>query len=163
VDEDGIVRVFVEVPKGSRNKYEYDSEAGVFHLDRMLFSSVHYPGDYGFIPETLAEDGDELDALVILGDPTFPGCMIDVRTVGVLFMTDEKGPDAKILGVPKGDPRWTHIQRFEDVPEHMRREIHHFFSIYKDLEDKKVSIEGWDGAEAAIEEVMASRRRFTDN
>jgi inorganic pyrophosphatase len=160
VSEDGTVEVFVEVPKGSRNKYEYDTETEAFRLDRMLFSSVHYPGDYGFIPNTLAEDGDELDALVILGDPTFPGCLITVRIVGVLHMTDEKGPDAKILGVPTKDPRWTHIQVFSDVPEHLKEEIFHFFSIYKDLEEKIVSVDGWAGREEALAEVEASRKRY---
>ncbi len=157
---EGLVDVFVEVPKGSRNKYEYDSATGRFYLDRMLFSAVFYPGDYGFIPETLAEDGDELDALVILGEPTFPGCLIRARVVGVMHMTDEKGPDAKVLAVPQDDPRWIHVHGLEDVPGHLTDEILHFFSIYKDLEEKKVSIEGWDDRAAALAEVEASFDRY---
>jgi inorganic pyrophosphatase len=162
VTDDGTIDVFVEVPKGSRNKYEYDSEVGAFRLDRMLFSAVHYPGDYGYIPDTLAEDGDELDALVILGEPTFPGCLITARVVGVMHMTDEKGPDAKIVAVPQGDPRWTMIHELEDVPDHMTDEILHFFSIYKDLEEKKVSIEGWADRQAALDEVRTSRERYDE-
>ncbi len=145
---------------GSRNKYEFDHAAGAFRLDRMLFSAVHYPGDYGYIPETLAEDGDALDALVVLGEPTFPGCLIAGRVVGVMHMSDEKGPDAKILTVPESDPRWQHIHHLDDVPGHLLDEILHFFSIYKDLEQKKVDVHGWAGREEALEEVSASRDRF---
>jgi inorganic pyrophosphatase len=159
VADEGIVEVFVEVPQGSRNKYEYDSETGQFRLDRMLFSSVHYPGDYGFVPGTLAEDGDELDALVILGEPTFPGCLVPARVVGMLYMTDEKGPDAKLLGVPANDPRWEGIADYGDVPRHVKDEIFHFFSIYKELEPKMVSVDGWAGREDALAELEASRKR----
>lgn len=154
-----LVDVFVEVPMGSRNKYEFDQEVGRFRLDRMLFSAVHFPGDYGFIPHTLAEDGDPLDALVVLGEPTFPGCLITGRVVGIMHMTDEKGPDAKILTVPNSDPRWQDIQVLEDVPEHVLDEIEHFFSIYKDLEQKMVKVGDWEGKEAAIQEVEQSRKR----
>ncbi len=160
VQDDQVVDVLVEVPMGSRNKYEYDADRGRFRLDRMLFSAVRYPGDYGYIPETLAEDGDELDALVILGEPTFPGCLITGRVVGVMHMTDEKGPDAKILAVPDTDPRWTHIHDLSDVPDHLSDEILHFFSIYKDLEEKKVEVGGWGGRDAALQEVRESRERF---
>jgi inorganic pyrophosphatase len=159
---DTLIDVFVEVPMGSRNKYEFDKELGRFRLDRMLFSAVHYPGDYGYIDHTLAEDGDALDAMVILGAPTFPGCVITARVVGVMHMTDEQGPDAKIVGVPVDDPRWTHIVRLEDVPDHLTEEILHFFSIYKDLEDKKVSVEGWGGREEALDVVRESRERYQD-
>ncbi|MBW3576854.1 MAG: inorganic diphosphatase [Actinobacteria bacterium] len=144
---------------GSRNKYEYEQDTGRFRLDRMLFSAVHFPGDYGFIPETLAEDGDALDALVILGEPTFPGCLISGRVVGVMHMVDEKGPDAKIVAVPDNDPRWRHINTLDDVPGHLVAEIEHFFTIYKDLEQKLVDVQGWGSREEALGEVAASRER----
>lgn len=163
VRDDQLVDVLVEVPMGSRNKYEFDHEHGRFRLDRMLFSAVRYPGDYGYIPETLAEDGDELDALVVLGEPTFPGCLITGRVVGVMHMVDEKGPDAKILTVPDTDPRWTHIGDLPDVPDHLRDEILHFFSIYKDLEEKKVRVDGWAGRSEALREVAESRERYLDH
>jgi inorganic pyrophosphatase len=156
------VDVFVEVPMGSRNKYEYDGESGRFHLDRMLFTAVRYPGDYGFLPGTLARDGDELDALVVLGEPTFPGCSIVGRVLGVLDMEDEKGPDEKLLCVPEGDPRWQHLQVLADVPEHLRLEIAHFFSIYKDLERKHVRVHGWRDRDQALEVVADARRRATE-
>lgn len=161
-EERTTVDVFVEVPMGSRNKYEFDKEAGRFRLDRMLFSAVRYPGDYGYLPETLAEDGDALDAMVILGEPTFPGCLITARVVGVMHMTDEKGPDAKILTVPQSDPRWRHIHVLDDVPQHLLDEIEHFFSIYKDLEKKKVTVDGWSGREDALAEVEGSRKRYRE-
>lgn len=157
---EGRVDVFVEVPMGSRNKYEFDEEAGRFRLDRMLFSAVHYPGDYGYIPGTLAEDGDPLDAIVILGEPTFPGCLIAGRVVGVMHMTDEAGPDAKILTVPDSDPRWRHVQDLTDVPDHLLDEIRHFFTIYKDLEQKLVTVHGWSDRSDALQEVKESRARF---
>lgn len=157
--EHSVVDVLVEVPMGSRNKYEFEEDTGRFRLDRMLFSAVHFPGDYGFIPQTLAEDGDPLDALVILGEPTFPGCLISGRVVGVMNMVDEKGPDAKIVAVPQSDPRWRHINTLDDVPDHLLAEIEHFFSIYKDLEQKLVDVQGWGTQEEALREVAASRRR----
>ena len=128
--------VLVEVPKGSRNKYEMDHESGRLRLDRRLFTSVSYPADYGFVPETLAEDGDPLDVLVLLEEPTFPGCLIACRAVGVIHMRDEKGADEKILAVPVSDPRST-WRDLEDVPEYLLLEISHFFKIYKDLEPGK--------------------------
>lgn len=158
--DDRLLDVFIEVPKGSRNKYEFDKEAGRFRLDRMLFSAVRYPGDYGFVPDTLAEDGDALDAMVILGEPTFPGVLITARIVGVMDMTDEAGPDAKILGVPDTDPRWRHIHELDDVPGHLLDEIQHFFAIYKDLERKKVTVKGWQDRDAARAEVERSRKRY---
>ncbi len=157
-----IIDVFVEVPMGSRNKYEYDHETGRFELDRMLFSAVHYPGDYGFIPETLAEDGDPLDAIVVLGEPTFPGCYIPSRVIGIMYMRDEEGPDEKILAVPQSDPRWQHIQQLKDVPEHILNEVQHFFSIYKDLEQKFSRVEGWSEKEDALGLVEECRRRFRE-
>src|SRR5215218_5051107 len=139
------VHVVVEIPKGSRNKYELDHETGRIRLDRMLFSPVHYPTDYGFVPDTLAEDGDPLDALVLLGEPTFPGCEILVRIVGML---DDKGPDQKLLVVPLTDPHWNHIFQIDQVPPHLLREIEHFFTVYKQLEDKTVESFGWRNADA---------------
>ena len=135
------VPVMIEIPKGSRNKYEYDKKKKVFRFDRMLFSSVHYPSDYGFIPDTLAGDGDPLDALVLVWEPTFPGCLIEERPVGLFKMWDEKGPDEKILCVPISDPLWNYIASLSDVPPHLLKEIEHFFSIYKDLEEKKTGVE----------------------
>ena len=140
------VRVVVEIPKGSRNKYELDHETGRIRLDRMLFSPVHYPTDYGFVPDTLAEDGDPLDALVLLGEPTFPGCEIQARIVGMLDMADDKGPDQKLLVVPLTDPHWNYIHQIDQVPAHLLREIEHFFSVYKTLEDKTVETFGWRDA-----------------
>ena len=131
---DGVV--FVEIPAGSRNKYEWDEEAGGIVLDRRLFTSMSYPADYGFVEGTLAEDGDPLDALVLVGEPTFPGCRIRVRTVGVFHMADEKGPDEKVLCVPLNDPSWSSISDIHDVPAQLRNEIEHFFQVYKDLEDE---------------------------
>ena len=157
---DQSIDVFVEVPMGSRNKYEWDHEHHRFVLDRMLFSAVRYPGDYGFIPETLAGDGDHLDALTILGEPTFPGCTIPGRVVGMLDMTDDKGPDEKVLCVPEHDPRWQHLRTLDDVPGHLLDEIAHFFSIYKDLEQKKVDIHGWQNADDAFAVIDEARRNY---
>ena len=154
------VNVMVEIPRGSRNKYEYDRETGRFVLDRMLFSAVHYPADYGFIPETLAEDGDELDALVLVGEATFPGCIIRARPIGVFHMWDEKGPDAKILAVPVSDPQWNWVKELSDVPEHLLREITHFFQVYKDLEEKKTKVGDWDGRDDAILIIEEARARW---
>ena len=154
------VNVMVEIPKGSRNKYEYDTKRKVIKFDRMLFSAMHYPSDYGFITETLAEDGDPLDALVLVWEPTFPGCMIEARPVGLFRMRDEKGPDAKILCIPLGDPMWNHIKTLDDVPPHLLKEIEHFFRVYKDLEEKKTGIEGWEGLDAALRDIKQAQERF---
>jgi len=155
-----VVEVFVEIPKGSRNKYEWDHHAGRFRLDRMLFSAVHYPGDYGFVLDTFGGDGDPLDALVILGEATFPGCTITSRVVGAFWMTDDKGRDTKIITVPDSDPRWAHVQDLDDVPKHLLDEIGHFFSIYKDLEGKLVTVDGFGPAEQAMEELARDQERF---
>ncbi len=156
------VTVVVEIPKGSRNKYEYDAERGAFIYDRMLFSSVHYPSDYGFIPETLAEDGDALDALVLVSEPTFTGCMIETKPLGLFKMWDEKGEDDKILCVPVGDPVWNFYDRYEDLPPHLLKEIEHFFQVYKDLEEKKTGIDGWETREKALQVIEESRRRYRE-
>ncbi|MCB0321091.1 MAG: inorganic diphosphatase [Bdellovibrionales bacterium] len=142
--------VLIEIPKGSRNKYEYDKENNVIKFDRMLFSSVQYPTDYGFIPDTLAADGDPLDALVLVWEPTFPGCLIDTKPIGVFKMRDEKGDDEKILTVPISDPLWNHLEDLDDAPPHLVKEIEHFFSIYKDLEGKKVEVLGWEDRASAL-------------
>jgi len=157
-----IVTVMVEVPKGSRNKYEYDKDKRVVKFDRMLFSAVHYPSDYGFIFDTLAGDGDALDALVLLWKPTFPGCIIEVKPVGLFRMWDEKGPDEKILCVPVSDPNWNYIESLSDIPPHLLKEIEHFFSIYKELEAKKTGVEGWEDRTAAIEVIRESQRRYQE-
>jgi inorganic pyrophosphatase len=154
------VEVFVEIPKASRNKYEWDPAARRFRLDRMLFSAVMYPGDYGFVLDTFGDDGDPLDALVILSEPTFPGCTITARVVGVFYMTDDKGRDTKILTVPDSDPRWSHVRDLDDVPRHLLDEIAHFFSIYKDLEGKAVTVEGFGHREDAVKEIVRDRERF---
>lgn len=161
-DEDLIVEVFVEVPMGSRNKYELDHDRDVLVLDRMLFTAMRYPGDYGFVPDTLARDGDALDAVVILGEPTFPGCMITARVLGVLDMEDDKGPDEKLMCVPDTDPRWRHLHDLPDVPDHLADEMSHFFGVYKDLEQKKVTVHGWRDRESARGVLVDSRRRFED-
>jgi len=159
-DEKNLVDVMIEIPKGSRNKYEYDKAKKVLKFDRMLFSAVHYPSDYGFIWDTLAQDGDALDALVLVWEPTFPGCMIQARPVGLFKMWDEKGPDEKILCVPVGDPFWNHIRQLADVPPHLLKEIEHFFTIYKELEKKKTGVEGWKELDQALEIIEESRERF---
>lgn len=157
------IDVMVEIPRGSRNKYEYDHEAHCFRLDRRLFSATFYPADYGFIPDTLAGDGDPLDVLVLLDEPTFPGCIVEVRPVGVFWMTDEKGPDAKIISVACGDPMYERVHTLEDLAPHLTAEIAHFFEVYKDLEPGKlVKVDGYDGADAAWKEITESQERFKD-
>jgi inorganic pyrophosphatase len=157
------VEVVIEIPKGQRNKYEVDHHSGRIRLDRMLFTSTRYPADYGFIEDTLGGDGDPLDALVLLEEPTFPGCLITARVIGMFEMTDENGDDAKILCVPAGDPRMEHLSDIHHVPEFDRLEIQHFFEVYKDLEPGK-SVEGikWADRAAAEAEVEVSRKRFVD-
>jgi inorganic pyrophosphatase len=143
------VPVVVEIPQGSRNKYEYDHKTGQFVLDRVLYSSVHYPTDYGFIPDTLADDGDPVDALVVTNEPTFPGCLVRARPIGLLEMRDEKGPDQKVLAVPVGDPRFDEVGDLNDLPSHWLREIENFFEMYKTLEDKFTEVVDWEGVRAA--------------
>lgn len=144
------VEVIVETPQGSRNKYKIDAKSGRIRLDRMLFTSTVYPLDYGEIPGTLAEDGDPLDVLIWLDEPTFPGCLVTVRPVAVFWMTDERGPDAKLLAVAAHDLRKSKIRDLADVPHHLLNEIGHFFDIYKELEPGKATdVRGWmDRAEA---------------
>jgi inorganic pyrophosphatase len=153
--------VLIEIPRGSRNKYEVDHESGLIRLDRTLFTSTVYPADYGFVRDTLGEDGDPLDALVLVLEPTFPGCLIRSRPIGMFQMTDEMGPDDKVLCVPASDPRQGYLQDIDDLPKFDQREIEHFFLIYKELEPGK-SVEGasWADRAAAEAEVEASRRRL---
>jgi inorganic pyrophosphatase len=151
----------VEIPKGSRNKYEYDEALGATKFDRLLMSAATYPTDYGFLRETIAEDGDPLDALVCLYEPTFPGCMIPVKPLGLFRMHDEKGPDDKVICVPLHDPYWNHHRELEELPLLLRQEIEQFFSIYKDLErGKEVTIDGWGDRAAAERQIEDCRRRF---
>jgi inorganic pyrophosphatase len=153
--------VVIEIPRGSRNKYEYDHGAHVIRLDRRLFSATVYPADYGFVPDTLALDGDPLDVLVLLEDPTFPGCWVEVRAVGVFWMEDEKGPDAKILCVPSHDPSYDQVHDLADLPKRLLDEIEHFFDVYKMLEsEKNVVTRGYEGRDAAYGEIEESRLRF---
>jgi inorganic pyrophosphatase len=152
--------VTIEIPKGQRNKYEVDHHSGRIRLDRTLFTATRYPADYGYVEGTLGEDGDPLDALVLLDEPTFPGCLINCRTIGMFHMRDEAGGDDKLICLPTGDPRLDHLQDLPDIGEFYRLEIQHFFETYKDLEPGK-SVEGahWTGREAAEAEVTASFER----
>ena len=143
--------VLIEIPKGSRNKYEYDFTLKKIRFDRLLFSSMMYPADYGFIPETLALDGDPLDVLVLGTEPTFPMCVMEVKPIGVFHMADEKGNDEKLICVPVSDPIWNCMNDLSDINPHQIREIEHFFKVYKDLEKKIVDVEGWGDASEAIQ------------
>jgi inorganic pyrophosphatase len=155
------IEVVVEIPKGTRNKYEIDEQTGAVWLDRMLFTATRYPEDYGFIPSTLAEDGDALDAVVMLDEGTFPGCHVRARPIGLFIMRDEKGRDAKVLCVPATDPRVAGITDLADVPRHELDEIGHFFDIYKSLEPgKETAVEGWHDRVAAESEIAEAGRRF---
>jgi inorganic pyrophosphatase len=158
---DDLVEVIVEIPRGSRNKYEIDHHTGAVWLDRRLFSATVYPSDYGFVPDTLAEDGDPLDVLVLLEDPTFPGCHLHARPLGVMWMTDDAGPDAKIIAVHPSEQRYAGADDISDLPPHLLEEIEHFFHVYKQLEpDKFASTRGFEGRDAAWSEIRASQERF---
>ena len=154
------VNAVIEIPRDSVNKYEYDKALHVFRLDRTLFSPVHYPGDYGFIPSTLGHDGDPLDVLVLVEAPSFPGCLMEVRPIGVLQMVDQGNRDEKILAVAQSDPFYSQVNDASQVPQHQLREIEHFFSIYKYLEDKRTEIAGWGDAEEARNIIADGQRRF---
>lgn len=153
------VIALVEVPKGSRNKYEYDEASSQLRLDRVLYSPLHYPADYGFIVGTLAEDGDHLDVLIVTYEPSFPGCLVPVRPVGVLDMRDEKGRDQKILAVPTVDPRFREVDDLADLPQHFLAEIEHLFQVYKTLEEKDTEIYGWEEAKEAQRILAEAHRR----
>jgi len=158
---DGLIDVVIEIPRGSRNKYEYDHDRHIIRLDRRLFSATVYPADYGFVPDTLAEDGDPLDVLVLLEDPTFPGCWISARPVGLLWMEDEKGHDAKIICTEPNEPRFRDITELEDVPPELLAEIRHFFDMYKELEPNKMAItRDWAGRGDAWREIKSCQERY---
>jgi len=155
--------VVIEIPKGQRNKYEMDHASGRIRLDRMLFTSTRYPADYGYVEHTLAGDGDPLDALVLLDEPTFPGCLIRCRAIGMFRMRDEKGGDDKVLCVPATDPRMGHLHDIDDVSEFDRLEIQHFFEVYKALEPgKEVEAARWVSKRAAEDEIESCRRRLEE-
>lgn len=158
-----VVNAIIEIPKGSHNKYEYDEKLGVFKLDRVLYSPVHYPLDYGFIPETRSEDGDHLDILVIGSDPVFPGCLVSARPIGMMNMIDSGELDAKILAVQVDNPRFNKIKSLADLEawnEHLPKEVVHFMEVYKNLQGKKVEISGWLGVEEAHAEIVKSQEMY---
>lgn len=155
-----LVRMIVEIPKNSANKYEYDGNLGVFRLDRALYSPMHYPGDYGFIPGTLADDGDPMDVLVLVQEPSFAGCLIEVRPVGILNMVDQEIKDQKIVAVPKRDPRYEQVHTMDQIFAHVRREIEHFFTIYKELEGRVTEMQGWGGPHEARKAILDSRSNY---
>jgi len=156
------INVIVEIPKGSMNKYEYDKKNHIIKLDRVLFSPFHYPGDYGLVPQTLSEDGDPLDALVLVTSPTYPGILIESRPIGLLEMKDDGELDDKIICVATNDPRYFHTADITDIEDHHRSEIAHFFQVYKDLEGKKVEILGWKPAKDAKDVIIDSIKRYND-
>ncbi len=155
-----VVNAIVEIPRGGKNKYEYDPTLEVFRLDRVLHSPVHYPTAYGFVPGTRGDDGDPLDILVLTTEPTFTGCLIQSRPIGILNMQDEKGRDEKILAVPTADPRFSEFTDLSHVAPHFLREIEHFFTIYKDLEGKPVETFGWEVVAAAHDSILRAIAAF---
>lgn len=155
-----LVDMVVEIPKGSRNKYETHHETGHIYLDRMLFTATRYPADYGFIPDTYADDDDPLDALALVTEPTFPGCYISIRPVGLFVMQDQGREDLKILGVPVGDPVWRDAESLADLPQHLLQELEHFFAVYKELEGKKTAVEGWQDAPEAFSAIERARGAY---
>ena len=155
-----LVRMIVEIPKNSSNKYEYDGTLGVFRLDRALYSPVHYPGDYGFIPGTFAPDGDPMDVLALVEEPSFSGCLIEVRPVGILNMIDQDETDQKIVAVPNRNPRYDQIHTLDQIFPHIRREVEHFFTIYKELEGRVTATLGWGGPREARRAILESRNAY---
>ncbi|WP_167262531.1 inorganic diphosphatase [Alkalibacillus almallahensis] len=158
-----IIDVFVEIPTGSQNKYEYDKDKGVFKLDRVLFSSQFYPAEYGYIDETLALDDDPLDALVIVTNPTFPGCVIESKVLGFLNMVDDGEEDQKLIAVPVEDPRFENVETLDDLPQHKLEEIKHFFDTYKDLQGKETQIGEYEDADAASKLIDECLERYQNN
>lgn len=152
----------IEIPKGSRNKYEWDEKVGSIVLDRFLSSSMVYPTDYGYLQGHQGRDGDPLDCMVCVSEPTFPGCVILVKPVALFAMADEKGQDDKIVCVPVRDPGWNHAERLEDIPEQLRSEISHFFSVYKEIEGQEVEVQGWGPLSDAVEVIRDARRLHLD-
>ena len=157
-----VINAVVEIPLGEVNKYEYDKDLHLFRLDRNLHSPVHYPGDYGFVPSTLSGDGDPLDVLVLVDAPSFPGCLIEVRPIGMLEMLDQGKQDEKILAVGLNNPRYRDVHNYSEIYPHVLREILHFFSIYKDLEGKRTEMIGWHNSAKARAVVLESRQRYLD-
>ena len=162
IDIPEIINVIVEIPKGSMNKYEYDKKHNMIKLERVLFSPFHYPGDYGHIPQTLSEDGDPLDALVLVTNPTYPGILIEVRPIGLLRMRDDGEADDKIICDSTNDPRYLHTTDISNIEDHNLSEIAHFFQVYKDLEGKKVEIIGWESSKQAKQVIVESIKRYKD-
>lgn len=160
MNDNHVVDALIEIPRGSRNKYEFDEASGRIKLDRVLYSSVHYPTDYGFIPETLAPDGDHLDILVVTHEPTFPGCLVEARPIGGLDMADEAGSDFKVLAVPIGDPRFDEVTQLEHLAAHWLREIETFFDTYKILEPKTTEVMGWHPLEEALAVIERARQAY---
>lgn len=158
-----LIDMVVEIPKGSRNKYEIDHETGRIYLDRMLFTATRYPADYGYVPDTLADDGDALDALALVSEPTFPGCWVTIKPIGLFVMEDQGKEDLKILGVPTGDPVWKDVERLSDIPSHLLHELEHFFTIYKDLEGKKTAVDGWREVAEAHEAIDRARDAYAND
>jgi inorganic pyrophosphatase len=161
-NDDRVVNTVIEIPKGSRNKYEYNKKGGFLQLDRVLYSSIVYPGDYGLIPQTHYDDGDPLDILVMVNLPTFPGCVIEARPVGLFRMLDKGEPDDKILAVPHRDPLYRDIHSLKDIPNHYQDEVAHFFSVYKDLEGARVVVLGWQDVEMALERIKHASKLFQE-
>jgi inorganic pyrophosphatase len=158
-----VIYAVVEVPKGSRNKYEYSKTAGVIKLDRVLYSPLHYPGDYGFIPQSYYGDGDPLDILVMMTEPTFPGCVLEVRPIAMLRLLDKGESDDKILAVPTTDPQFGDFNDLADVSRHFPQEVEHFFKVYKQLEGKQVDSHGWVGATEAKAAIMNALQMYRDS
>ena len=161
-DAENVIEALIEIPIGSRNKYEYDEKRQRIRLDRVLFASVHYPTDYGFIPETLAPDGDPLDVLVLAEEPVFPGCLVDARTIGILHMRDQGEDDFKIVAVEHSDPRLSHLHDIGDVSPHLLREIETFFDTYKDLEGGQIDVIGWKDRADALQTIAACRQAYRE-
>lgn len=159
-DVPAMINVIVEIPRGSQNKYEYDKRYNLIKLDRVLFSPFHYPGDYGIIPQTISDDGDPLDALVLVTSPTYPGILIEARPIGLLQMKDDGSLDDKIICVSTNDPRYMHTNDITNIEDHYRSEIAHFFQVYKDLEGKKVEILGWKSADDAKKVILDSMKNY---
>ncbi len=156
------IEAIVEIVRGGRNKFEIDEDSGAVHLDRVLYSSVHYPADYGFFPHTLAEDGDALDVLIIVQEPTIPGCHVQVRPVGMLEMSDEKGMDHKVIAVPVVDPRFNEVRELSDLPDHLLLEIRTFFLTYKTLENKPTEVYEWHGRDQAWQTIREAQERLLE-
>ncbi len=159
---DERVRALIEIPKGTRNKYEFDEETKELEFDRRLFGAVSFPTDYGFIRDTRTEEGDPLDVLVCVTEATFPGCLIPIKVIALLKMRDEDGPDHKVVGVPVGDPAWNDIDEIDQLPGELKEEIAHFFAVYTDLEGQPVHIDGWGASEEAMSLIEECRRRYDE-